>query len=342
MAKRMRRGVAIAVSLIAATGLIAGPAAADQDAVEAAQEKLAKIQQEQSQADADYGVAEDAYETAKLKLEQAEKDIAAQEKKVAELKSDLAQLALMRYQSGGIDITAQLLDGEDEGSFLNSLATIDSVSTRTNSSVQDVQVEQAGLDRLRQDAADAEAEMAAQKEAQAKQVEKLDEQEAEAQKVLDDLEADERERLLALQNRESATATAAASSAVSTEDFGSGASGSAKAEAAVQWAISQLGDPYVFASSGPNSFDCSGLTSGAYASVGISLPHLASSQFNVGTPVDRADLQPGDLLFFYPGITHVGIYVGNGVMVHSSPNGGGVHYSNLATYPSYQGARRVA
>lgn len=342
MAKRIRRGAAMALSLVAASGLIAGPATADQDAVEAAQEKLAQIQQESSQADADYGVAEEAYAAAKLKLEQAEEDIEAQEAKVSELKSGLAQLALMRYQSGGIDITAQLLEGDDEGSFLDSLATIDSVSTRTNSSVQDVQVEQAQLDRLRQDAADAEAEMAEQKEAQAAQVEKLEEQEAQAQKVVDDLEADERERLLALQNRETTTATAAASSAVDSQDFGSGESGSAKGEAAVQWAIAQLGSPYVFASSGPNGFDCSGLTSGAYASVGISLPHLASSQFNTGTPVDRADLQPGDLLFFYPGITHVGMYVGNGVMVHSSPNGGGVHYSNLSTYPSYQGARRVA
>lgn len=342
MAKRLGRALAMTLSLVAAISLIGSPAMADQDAVDKAQAKLAKIQEQSAQADADYSIAAEAYEKAKTTLAQAEKDIAAQETKVAALKTTLGQLALMRYQNGGIDVTAQLLGGDDEGSFLDSLATIDNVATRTNNSVQNVQVEQAELDRLRQEAADAAAEMKAQKEAQAEQVAKLEAQEAEAKKVVDDLEADEREQLLAQQQREATTATSAAGAATSSKNFGSGVEGSARAEAAVKWAISQVGDPYVFASSGPNSFDCSGLTSGAYASVGVSLPHLASSQMNVGTPVSKDELRPGDLLFFYPGITHVGMYVGNGVMVHSSPSGHGVHYSNLATYPSFQGARRVA
>jgi cell wall-associated NlpC family hydrolase len=90
---------------------------------------------------------------------------------------------------------------------------------------------------------------------------------------------------------------------------------------AVRAALSQLGKPYIWATAGPRTFDCSGLTLFAWAKAGVPLPHLASAQFRIGRHVEPRDLQPGDLVFFYPTIEHVGMYIGNGMMVHAPQTG---------------------
>jgi peptidoglycan DL-endopeptidase CwlO len=90
---------------------------------------------------------------------------------------------------------------------------------------------------------------------------------------------------------------------------------------ALQAAISRLGYPYIWGAAGPTSFDCSGLMMWAYQQVGISLPHFTVSQYNSGVHVARNDLEPGDLVFFFPNISHVGMYIGNGMMI-DAPNFG--------------------
>jgi cell wall-associated NlpC family hydrolase len=81
--------------------------------------------------------------------------------------------------------------------------------------------------------------------------------------------------------------------------------------------LAQVGKPYTIGGNGPGSFDCSGLTRYAYAVAGVALPRTAAEQFAAVAHVPLAEAEPGDLLFFYPGITHVGIYLGNGLMVDS-------------------------
>jgi peptidoglycan DL-endopeptidase CwlO len=111
------------------------------------------------------------------------------------------------------------------------------------------------------------------------------------------------------------------------------------AQVAVDTALAQLGDPYVWAAAGPNAFDCSGLTQYAYAAAGITLPHSSSSQSRMGTAVPRAELQPGDLVFFYSPVTHVGMYIGNGKMVHAPTFGSPVLVTSV-DMAGYVGARR--
>jgi cell wall-associated NlpC family hydrolase len=112
------------------------------------------------------------------------------------------------------------------------------------------------------------------------------------------------------------------------------------AQAAVDAALSQLGKPYVWGGTGPNGFDCSGLTQWAYRQAGITLPRVAADQANYGTPISKSQLQPGDLVFFYSPISHEGMYLGNGQMVHAPTSGDVVKISPLqnnytaATRPS--------
>jgi cell wall-associated NlpC family hydrolase len=109
----------------------------------------------------------------------------------------------------------------------------------------------------------------------------------------------------------------------------------------VATALAQVGKPYVWGAAGPGSFDCSGLTQYAYKAAGVSLPHSSSMQSGMGTPVSRAALQPGDLVFFYSPVSHVGMYIGNGQMVHASTAGEPVKVAALDSMPNYNTARRI-
>jgi peptidoglycan DL-endopeptidase CwlO len=109
---------------------------------------------------------------------------------------------------------------------------------------------------------------------------------------------------------------------------------------ALRWALSRRGDPYVWGAAGPNAFDCSGLVMWAYAQVGISLPHFTGLQWNMGVHVGQRQLQPGDLVFFYPDIGHVGLYIGNGLMV-DAPDFGEVVQVQPVMWAYYVGAVQI-
>jgi len=105
-------------------------------------------------------------------------------------------------------------------------------------------------------------------------------------------------------------------------------------------AMSKLGAAYRWGATGPNAFDCSGLVYWSYRQVGLTLPRTSQAQSQVGTPVARSALQPGDLVFFYSPVSHVAIYIGNGQVVHASTAGSPVKISQLSTMP-YATARRI-
>ncbi|SSC23368.1 Endopeptidase, NLPC/P60 [Klenkia terrae] len=126
-----------------------------------------------------------------------------------------------------------------------------------------------------------------------------------------------------------AAAAAAAPAAAPTE----------AAAIAVQTGLAQVGKPYVVGGAGPGGFDCSGLTQFAYAAAGLSLPHSSRTQSGMGAPVARQDLQPGDLVYYYSPVSHIGLYIGNGQMVHASVSSRPVAVTSV-DMPGYAGARR--
>jgi cell wall-associated NlpC family hydrolase len=143
---------------------------------------------------------------------------------------------------------------------------------------------------------------------------------AEAERLLDELEEKQRARLLALQEereREAELRSEAQLSRTATRPTSTGAA-SGSAAIAVRTALAQVGDPYVYGAAGPDSFDCSGLTMYAWAAAGVSISHASSMQPSEGTPVSISELMPGDLVFYYSPISHVGMYIGNGQIVHAS------------------------
>ena len=114
---------------------------------------------------------------------------------------------------------------------------------------------------------------------------------------------------------------------------------SGRAAAAVSYALAQVGKAYVFGAAGPSAFDCSGLTMRAWAQAGVSLPHSSSAQMGSGPSVPQSQLQPGDLVFYYSPVSHVGMYIGNGQIVNAENPGVGVKITGVNSMP-YAGAVR--
>jgi cell wall-associated NlpC family hydrolase len=126
----------------------------------------------------------------------------------------------------------------------------------------------------------------------------------------------------------------------SSSNSGGDAPTSSKGAAAVYWAMKAIGKPYRWAGSGPNSFDCSGLTSWAYGKAGVSLPHSSGAQISHGPRIAKSNLEPGDLVFFGSPIHHVGMYVGGGDFIEAPFSGASVRVVSLSHRDDFTGACR--
>ncbi|WP_232012440.1 C40 family peptidase [Propionibacterium australiense] len=144
----------------------------------------------------------------------------------------------------------------------------------------------------------------------------------------------------ALAEQEAATSNTATTTAGggSTASAPSVTASSASAQAAVDFALAQLGKPYVYGASGPSGYDCSGLMMAAYASAGVSIPRTSQAQMAGLTSVSLSNLQPGDLVFFYGG-SHVGMYIGNGQVVHAPTEGDVVKIADMNSMGPTSAAR---
>jgi peptidoglycan DL-endopeptidase CwlO len=121
--------------------------------------------------------------------------------------------------------------------------------------------------------------------------------------------------------------------------FTAPAAATAPRRSAMNIALGKLGSPYRWGATGPSAFDCSGLLKWSFAQAGITLPRTSRAQSQFGTPVSKADLQPGDAVFFYRPVSHAAIYIGNGKVVHASTSGQPVKITNLNAMP-FNSARR--
>jgi cell wall-associated NlpC family hydrolase len=179
---------------------------------------------------------------------------------------------------------------------------------------------------IRQDATRKQLEKVAELEKQAAQDKAtIAKNLAAAKSLLGKMQAAERSRMLA----------ASRSSAVPTVNVPV----SGRAAQAVHFAMAQIGKPYVYGAAGPNAYDCSGLTMAAWGSAGVGLPHSSSAQYGSGTHISASQLQPGDLVFYYHPISHVGMYIGHGMIVNAENPSAGIRVTGLYSMP-YVGAVR--
>lgn len=320
---------------------------ADPTTVDGARAELAQLEEQQSDIDSRYVAVQVKLQDSQKALDDARRDVETQTAKVASLKSQVSQIALQQYRSSGIDTTTQLLVTDDVQSFLNGLSTMKKATDNTAALVQDYQSAQADLADL-QKATEAEAaQISAQQASLADLKKQSDAKVAAAQALLDKLTEAQKQQLAAAQatvGQQAADASRSAARAAAPAPAPAvsvGAGGSARALTAVNFALSQVGKVYVLGATGPNAYDCSGLTMVAYAHAGVSLPRTSQAQYGVGQPVSMSELAPGDLVFYYSGISHVAMYIGNGMIVQAANPRTGVNTAPVNSMP-FIGARRVA
>jgi cell wall-associated NlpC family hydrolase len=227
---------------------------------------------------------------------------------------------------------AAFLTSESASDLVDQMTTLDMIAAHVEGVISAVAAAQAQAD-----AAQAAADQAtAQAQASLAQ---LQEQQQQLQQQADQYEADF-QRLSSAEQTQVTTALAGPSLSAPDADLIVSGVPSEVIATAIRTALAQVGKPYVYGASGPNGFDCSGLTSFAYAAAGVSLPHSSAAQSRLGVAVSRSDLQPGDLVYFYSPVSHVGLYIGNGMMVHARTYGQPVAVTSV-DLNGYAGARRV-
>jgi cell wall-associated NlpC family hydrolase len=325
---RKRVASVMATLCIGALGgsvLIASPSQAEPTIADV-RTKVDTLYHEAEQASERYNTAKLELNKAQDRLEALQADLDRQQEQFGDVRDQVAAQYVAQYQSQGLSTAGEVFLSEDPDTFLSQLATVSAFNDR-QSEVLRTFVTQAKQLELRETAAErALDEIEATEKKLAEDKATIDEKAADAKELLARLEAEQRERMVAA-SRSGERVPASSVPA------------SGRAKAVVAYALAQVGDAYVWGATGPDAFDCSGFTMASWGQVGVGLPHSSSAQRGYGTSVSASQLQPGDLVFYYSPISHVGIYIGNGMIVHAGNPSTGVRVDPLHSMP-FVGATR--
>lgn len=330
---------------VTAIALVPGTGAAEPNlSIEEVQQRVDALYEEAEAATERAHTINLDVEDARQRLARLRTDIASQERTFEALREVLAHAASDMYATGGIDPSMQMMLSSDPDDFLLQAQSLDQVLRSQDADLLRAEVAQLALAQAK---TRADQELVRLGDLQAKAQKERDAANAhlsEAQELLSRLKAAERERLAELQAQRAADAAAASRAAAPAPTPTVSSSGSGRGSTAAAYAQAQAGKPYVFGAAGPDAFDCSGLTMAAWATAGVSLPHASSVQYSVTSRVDSGSLIPGDLVFFYNDLHHVGMYLGGGMFVHAAnPTDGVVIEPLFSSYwqSVYMGAGRV-
>jgi cell wall-associated NlpC family hydrolase len=299
-------------------------------------------------------VLAEQYNGLRVRLERAQSAARAAEQTadtqhlaLQQVRDRVREVAARTYMSGGLDqTTAAFAAAPDPQAFLDQASTVGYFARQDGNRIKELAATTAAADRAtkaKDTSLKAVQTLADEIGAKKRRIESLlaknKDKLAAAVKAQRAEEAKRRAAAAAAAARQRATHSATTGTAPSTSTGGSGGA-SAKALGAVAAAKSKLGAPYVWGGAGPSNFDCSGLTMWSYKQIGISLPHFTGDQWNAGRHVSRSELRPGDLVFFYSDLHHMGMYIGGGNMIHAPHTGDVVRIAPLDGRP-FAGAVRV-
>jgi cell wall-associated NlpC family hydrolase len=328
----------------------AAPEADDKPSLEEVEKKVDDLYRQAESATDKYNSAKEKTTKQRKRVDTLLDDVAKRTQKLNEAREELGSFAAAQYRTGAsAPDTATFLLADTPQDYFDQTQLMDRMTGRQKVAVDDYVTQQSETMRKRQEATESLETLTETqgdlKTAKATVQRKL----ADARDLLSKLTAEEKARLAAIERekqqeaarkaeelaRQQAAQQKAQEEAAQQQDSGSSSAGSGsssstapadssyatKAEKALAFARAQIGKPYVWGAVGPGSYDCSGLTQAAWKAAGVTLPRTTYDQVNAGTTVSLANAQPGDLVFFYDDVTHVGIYIGNGMMIHAPKPG---------------------
>ncbi|WP_030812846.1 C40 family peptidase [Streptomyces sp. NRRL S-337] len=314
----------------AAAALSAPPASADPAARPAAGQEAAT-----ARVDALYEQAERATEkydgadarTRKLRAEVADLQdrTARAQERVNRMRGRLGALAAAQYRAGGMDPALKLMLSERPDSYLEKASALNRLGRHQADRLHELRAAQRSLEQQRRETAAKLAELEASRTQVARHKKDVQRKLATAQRLLNALPRADREAWKRAARSEGRAAAV--------PDPAGAVPASGRAAAAVAAVRAAVGSPYAWGSAGPGAFDCSGLTQWAYRRAGVSLPRTSQAQRGAGRPVPLGRIRPGDLVIYRSDASHVGMYVGNGQVVHAPYPGARVRYDPVGMMP---------
>ena len=315
MRKRMKAAVLPLAAVIAVSLLLAPPSQAA-PSLEQVQAQVIRLEEEATAA------AEGAQE-AKVRLASLTRSLAGiqakaalQGKTVDAISKTLGAIAVDQYKSGTISESLELLFSSDPSLYLSAAGSLEAITRKKGIQLRKFQSAEQQLNATSLTVSDRLAQVKVLQKRLAERSAVATSKLAQAESLLSKLKKADRERLARLaKEREDADQASSLKAA-------KGAAGvSGRAGTALKFALAQIGDRYVFGADGMVTWDCSGLTMRAFQRAGVSLPHSSRAQSRMGKGVSYSQKKPGDLLFFGRPVSHVGIYLGGGKMVHAPRSG---------------------
>ncbi|MFD4667865.1 C40 family peptidase [Streptomyces halstedii] len=340
--------------------------------IEEVQKKVDGLFRQAGTATQKYNEAKSASAKQRDEVDALLKAAAERADKLNETRRELGRYATAQYRGGSIAPTATFFLADDPQSYFDQDQLMSRMTSRQQKAVADFRTQQREAAAKRVEATKSLQTLTASQAELRTSKQEVQEKLSEARTLLSKLTAEEKARLAELERkkeaeakrkaeelaRQQAAAKAEADRAAkekaagqgtgsgtgSGTGTGTGGTGSdagyaSKAEKVLAFARAQIGKPYVWGATGPSSYDCSGLTQAAWKEAGVTLPRTTWDQVKVGTRVATADLQPGDLVFFYDDISHVGIYKGDGMMIHAPKPGANVREESIYYMPIYGSVR---
>ncbi|MFD9977002.1 NlpC/P60 family protein [Streptomyces sp. NPDC059017] len=356
------------VSLLSAQNATADP----KPSIEEVQKKVDDLYRQAGSSTQEYNKAKESAEQQRRRVDRALDEAAERTEALNESRRALGSYAAAQYRTGAVTPTAALLFADNPQSYADQTQLMDRLTEQQRGAIADYETQRAEAAKQRAQATrsletltDSQESLRARKQAVQKKL-------AEARELLSQLTAEERARLAELerkkeeearrkaearakaeaeaeaerqlqererQEREQTGTGAESGSGTGTTSGTTGGTYAAKAEKVLSFARAQIGKPYVWGATGPSSFDCSGLTQAAWRAAGVDLPRTTWDQVKAGQSVATADLLPGDLVFFYDDISHVGIYIGDGKMIHAPKPGANVREESIYYMPIHGSVR---
>ncbi|MEU5216181.1 NlpC/P60 family protein [Streptomyces sp. NPDC020807] len=308
-----------AAAATAAASLGAVPASADPGTSSAAtRATVDRLFEEAEKATEGYNQADEKADRLRRTVTRAQDGLARGQERINRMRGALGSVAGAQYRSGGIDPALALLLSSDPDSYLDRASALDRVTARQSAALGELRREQRRLDQKREEGRIALAELERSRTEVARHKRTVERKLAAARRLLASLTVQER-----------ADYDRSSRSGGRDEEMpplGDLGPASSRASAAVIAARSQIGKPYVWGATGPSGFDCSGLMVWSYRQAGISLPRTSAAQRAAGRQVPLSQAQPGDLVTYRGDASHVGIYAGNGQVIHAPYPGARVRY----------------
>ncbi|MFG3290986.1 NlpC/P60 family protein [Streptomyces sp. NPDC048179] len=331
----------------------AAPSADGKPSMEEVEKKVDDLYRQAESATEKYNAAKEKTGTQRKQVDTLLDDVARRTDRLNKAREELGSFAAAQYRTGaGAPDTATFLLADSPQDYFDQTQLMSRLTSRQKDAVDDYATQQSATMKKRQEAAKSLETLTETQDDLKTAKTTVQTKLASARELLSKLTAQEKARLAQIEKqkqeaaarkaaelaKQQAAAAAAAeqdtSSPSSSTSSSSGSSSSdssyaTKAAKAIAFARAQIGKPYVWGATGPGSYDCSGLSQAAWKAAGVSLPRTTYDQVNAGTTVSLADAQPGDLVFFYDDVSHVGIYIGNGMMIHAPKPGAYVREESI-------------